>query len=98
MGPDSMANREEAMSIRIKHHPVSPIDATEDRVDTVVTMALGHVTGRIVLAVRRRHRGPDAHLEVAGDNSPGRIDDPQVLRNLGTVAIALADELAAATR
>lgn len=40
----------------------------------------------------------DAHLEVAGDNSPGRIDDPQVLRNLGTVAIALADELAAATR
>lgn len=93
-----MANREEAMSIQIKRHPVSP-DAIEDRVDTVVTVALGHVTGRIV---RSQYDGGivayDAHIELCGVSSLAQIDAPQDLRNLGTVAAALADELAAATR
>ncbi|WP_286142090.1 hypothetical protein [Mycobacterium sp. D16Q16] len=93
-----MANREEAMSIQIKRHPVSPVDTTEDRVDTVVTVALGHVTGRIVRS--QYDAGTisyDAHIELVGDRSPNQIDDPQDLRNLGTVAITLADELAAVT-
>ncbi|WP_228845712.1 hypothetical protein [Mycobacteroides abscessus] len=86
------------MSIQIKHHRISPVDATKDRADTVVTVALGHVTGRIVRS--QYDAGTisyDAHIELVGGCSPNQIDNPQDLRNLGTVATALADELAAAT-
>lgn len=38
----------------------------------------------------------EAHIELNGNNSPSQIDDPRDLRNLGTVAAELADELAAA--
>ncbi|WP_131831957.1 hypothetical protein [Mycobacteroides abscessus] len=94
-----MANREEAMSIQFEYHHVSPIDAAEDRIDTVVTVTLGQVRGRIV---RSQYDvgvvTHDAHIELCDDNSPSQLDDPQDLRNLGTVALALADELAAANR
>ncbi|MDO3126523.1 hypothetical protein P5V43_05345 [Mycobacteroides abscessus subsp. bolletii] len=85
--------------IKVQHHRVPAVDHTRDSVDVVTTIKLGHVTGTIIRSVFDGGTvDHEAHLEVARDNSPSQIDDPQVLRNLGTVAIELADELAAATR
>ncbi|SLB51710.1 Uncharacterised protein [Mycobacteroides abscessus subsp. bolletii] len=87
------------ITLKTRHHSVSVVDPNRDSIDVVTMIELGHVTGTIVRSVFDGGTvAHDAHLEVTGDNSPSQIDDPQVLRNLGTVALALADELAAATR
>ncbi|MEC4842617.1 hypothetical protein R2360_25365 [Mycobacteroides chelonae] len=84
--------------IKIKHHPAPAVDPAKESVDVVTTVKLGPVAGAIVRSVfDGGNVAHEAHLNVTGGNSPSRIDDPQVLRNLGTVAIALADELAAVT-
>ncbi len=85
------------ITLKTSHHRVPAVHPARDSVDVVTTVGLGPVTGTIVRSVFDGGIvAHDAHLEIAGDNSPIQIDDPQVLRNLGTVAIALGDELAAA--
>ncbi|WP_235659984.1 hypothetical protein [Mycobacteroides abscessus] len=85
--------------VKIRHHRVPAVDPAKDSVDVVTTAKLGHVTGTIIRSVYDHGTvSHEAHLEVTGDNSPSQLDDPQDLRNLGTVAFALADELAAANR
>lgn len=86
------------ITLKTSHHRVPAVDPARESLDVVTSVRLGSVTGTIVRSVCDGGTvAYDAHLEVAGDNSPSQIDDPQDLRNLGTVAAALADELTAAT-
>lgn len=84
------------ITLKTRHHRIPAVDPAKETIDVATTVQLGHVTGRIIRSVFDGGTvAYEAHIELSGNNSPSQVDDPQVLRNLGTLAITLADELAA---